>query len=85
MYISTQMVESNKINFKDALPHSRSLHSICNKSRKKEEAGVVGTGSEVHTSRSKAPFPWSIDTMLAQVRRVQGIERDIPHQASFPI
>lgn len=77
---STQMVESNKINFKDALPHSRSLDAICNKSRKKEEAGVVGIGSEGHPSGSKAPFPWSIDTELAQVRRVRGIER-----ASFPV
>lgn len=53
---SSQMVESNKINFKDALPHSRSLDVICNKSRKKEEAGVVGIGSEVHPSWCKAPF-----------------------------
>lgn len=39
---------------------------------------MVGKRSEVHTSRSKAPFPLSIDTVLAQVGRVQGIERDIP-------
>lgn len=48
--LSTQMVESNKINFKHALPHSRSLNIIRNKSRKKEEAGVVGIGSKVHPS-----------------------------------
>lgn len=40
---------------------------------------AVGIGSEVHSSRSKAPFSWRIDTQLAQVRRVPGIER-----ASFP-
>lgn len=76
---STQMVESNKINFKDALPRSLSLDAICNKSRK-EEAGVVGIGSEVHPSRCKAPFPWRIDTELAPVRRVGGVEG-----ASFPV
>lgn len=53
---STQMVESNKLNFKDAFPHSRSLDAICNKSRKKEETGVVGIGSEVHPSWRKASF-----------------------------
>lgn len=59
---STQMVESNKINFKDALPHTRGLCAICNKSRKKEEAGVVGIGSEVHPSWCKAPFLGELTT-----------------------
>lgn len=69
------MVESNKINFKDALPHSHSLDAIRNKSRKKEEVGVVGIGSEVHSSRCKVPFPWRTDTELAPVpRRVRGVD-----------
>lgn len=42
------MVESNKINFKYVFLYSRSFNIIRNKSRKKEEVGVVGIGLKVY-------------------------------------